>query len=57
MARLSNVNEHLIQVVGSKPKSHRTYGRHNRNKSLSFVNDTPLSSPKELQSKEILDFD
>ena len=51
MAGLSNVNEHLIQVVGSKPKSHRTYGRHNRTKSLSRVYDTPSSPPKELRSR------
>lgn len=52
MARLSNVNEGLIQVVGRKPKLDTTYGRRNRNKSLSGVYDTmPLSPQKEFQPR------
>ena len=51
MARLSNINEGAIQVVGRKPKPHATYGRHNRNKSISHVYDLPLSPPKKLQPR------
>jgi hypothetical protein len=51
MARLSNVNEGLIQAVGRKPKYHTTYGRHNRNKRLSRVDGLPLSPPEELRPR------